>query len=39
MNYFGLISIHDLNLDNPEIGMSNVPLNLTGCTRKPQMYF
>lgn len=39
MNYFGLISFHDLNLDNPEIGMSNVPSNLTGCTRKPQMYF
>lgn len=39
MNYFGLISFHDLNLDNTEIGMSNIPLNLTGCTRKPQMYF
>lgn len=39
MNYFGLILIYDLNLDNLEIGMSNVFLNLIGCIWKLYMYF
>lgn len=34
MNYFGLILIYDLNLDNLEIGMNNVFLNLIGCIWK-----